>query len=88
MGVVIKGFLRCGEKDAAIVRGAVGEHIRLSRAEPGCEHFEITETEPGVFSISERFVDEAAFEAHTQRTRASEWWTRTRHIPRDIEIQS
>ncbi|MEM8775016.1 MAG: antibiotic biosynthesis monooxygenase [Pseudomonadota bacterium] len=88
MGIEIKGFLRCGADDAEIVRAALNDHIRLSREESGCELFEIEETEPGVFSIHERFVDQAAFETHTQRTRASDWWAKTGHIPRDIEIVS
>ncbi|MEM9498031.1 MAG: antibiotic biosynthesis monooxygenase [Pseudomonadota bacterium] len=84
MGVTLKGVIRCGASDAEIIRAALPEHIRLSRAEPGCELFDISETEPGVFAVQERFVDAAAFEAHTARTRASEWWRLTGHIPRDI----
>ena len=39
------------------LRAALPDHIRLSRAEPGCEHFEIEESAPGVFSVEERFED-------------------------------
>ncbi|MEM9844900.1 MAG: antibiotic biosynthesis monooxygenase [Pseudomonadota bacterium] len=80
----MKGHLRCGPEDARIVRAALPDHIRLSRAEPGCEHFEVEEREPGVFSVEERFEDDAALLAHQTRTRASEWWRKTGHIPRDI----
>jgi len=84
MGVTLKGQLRCTSADADIVRAALPEHIRLSRAEPGCEHFQIEEIAPGVFTVEERFSDEVALAAHQTRTRASEWWRKTSHIPRDI----
>lgn len=84
MGVTLKGTLRCNPDDAAIVRAALPDHIRLSRAEPGCEFFEIVESEPGLFTVHERFKDDAALDAHTARTRASDWWRLTGHIPRDI----
>ncbi|MEM6481741.1 MAG: antibiotic biosynthesis monooxygenase [Pseudomonadota bacterium] len=87
MGVRLRGELRCGPEDARIVRAALPEHIRLSRAEEGCEFFEIEETAPGVFSVEERFTDKAALVAHQTRTRASDWWQKTGHIPRDIKVE-
>ena len=86
MTVSLSGTLTCGEDDAKIVRDALPEHIRLSRAEPGCLRFNVVETAPGVFSVSEEFTDRAAFEAHQTRTRASAWWAATGHIPRDFEV--
>lgn len=88
MGVTVSltGTLTCGPEDAQIVREALPEHIRLSRAEPGCLRFDVTETAPGVFSVSEEFVDRSAFEAHQTRTRASAWWAATGHIPRDFQV--
>jgi quinol monooxygenase YgiN len=85
MGVTLAGTLRCGPEDAVIVRAALAAHIAASRAEPGCLRFEIVETAPGIFTIDEVFVDEAAFVAHTKRTRASDWWRKTGHIPRDLQ---
>ncbi|MEM6579285.1 MAG: antibiotic biosynthesis monooxygenase [Pseudomonadota bacterium] len=84
MGIILKGQLRCTPQEADIVRAALPEHVRLSRAEPGCEQFDIVEAASGVFEVAERFTDEAAFEAHQVRTRASDWWQKTGHIPRDI----
>lgn len=86
MPVRLSGTLSCEAEDARVVRDALPEHIRLSRAEPGCLHFDVTETAPGVFSVSEEFTDQAAFEAHQTRTRASAWWAATSHIPRDFKV--
>jgi quinol monooxygenase YgiN len=63
------------------------EHARLSRAEPGCLRFEIAceACDAEVFSVSELFVDEAAFEAHGERTRASEWGRRSAHLVREFK---
>ena len=84
--VALTGMLTCTPQDAAAVRDALPQHITLSRAEPGCLHFEVYETAPCVFEVSERFVDRAAFDAHQARTQASDWWAVTRHLPRDFEV--
>ena len=88
MGVTVRlsGTLICEPADAQVVRDALPEHIRLSRAEPGCLRFDVTETAPCVFTVSEEFSDRAAFEAHQIRTRASAWWDATSHIPRDFQV--
>lgn len=86
MTVNLVGTLACGEADARIVRQHLPEHIRLSRAEPGCLSFDVTETAPGIFAVSESFTDMTAFEAHQTRTRASAWWDATGHIPRDFKV--
>lgn len=82
----LTGTLTCAPSEAATVRAALPEHIRLSRAEPGCLAFDVTETAPGVFSVSERFTDRAAFDAHQERTRASAWWQATGHMTRDFTL--
>ena len=61
-------------------------HIRLTRAEPGCLTFDVTETAPGVFTVCETFIDRAAFDAHEARTRASQWWQATGHMTRDFTL--
>ena len=82
----LTGTLTCAPDEAEIIRAALPEHLRLTRAEPGCLSFDVTETAPGVFSVSERFADRAAFEAHQVRTRASDWWQATRHMTRDFRL--
>ncbi|KFE35387.1 putative quinol monooxygenase [Thioclava atlantica] len=42
MPLTLTGRLICAtEEEAAIVRAHLPEHIRLTRAEPGCERFEV-----------------------------------------------
>ncbi|MBW4974912.1 antibiotic biosynthesis monooxygenase [Roseovarius mucosus] len=84
--ISLTGQMICPSDDLEVTRAALTEHIRLSRAEQGCLSFDVTETAPGEFSVSERFVDRAAFDAHQTRTRASEWWRVTSHMPRHFEI--
>ncbi|WP_425090268.1 putative quinol monooxygenase [Tropicimonas sp. S265A] len=87
MGVRLAGTLKCDGEDAEIVRKALPEHIRLSRAETGCVSLDVTETAPDVFEVAEHFTNAAAVKSHQSRTRASRWWDLTRHIPRDITVQ-
>lgn len=86
--IVIRGTITCTPEDLDMVLREVAHHIALTRAEPGCMHFSIEQSEanPCVFDVQERFVDQAAFDAHTRRTRASDWWEKSKHIPRDLKI--
>lgn len=71
------------------VVAALPEHIRLTRAEPGCLLFEVT-ADPdisGRFLVREEFTDRAAFEAHQRRTAASAWARASDGIPRDYRIK-
>ncbi|MEX0310354.1 MAG: putative quinol monooxygenase [Tateyamaria sp.] len=88
MGVTLDGFLRCAnDAEAERVRAALLEHIRLTRAEPGCIRFEVDPTDdPWVWHVSEAFVDPAAFEAHQARAQATSWATQTQGIARDYTI--
>lgn len=90
MNIHMTGTLLCRDADEAkIVREALPEHVRLTRAEPGCLTFEVNPRagDPSTFEVSECFVDREAFEAHQRRTRASEWFQLTRHIKRVYDIQ-
>jgi len=86
--IVITGKIVCSENDLEMVRREVTAHIRLSRAETGNLHFDIfaAADDPCTFEVRERFVDRATFDAHTRRTRASTWWQKTGHIPRQLTI--
>lgn len=86
--VRLSGFLRCASvEDIPLVETHLPEHLRLTRAEPGCISFDVTQTEdPLIWRVEELFVDRAAFDFHQQRTRASEWFAATSAIPRDYEI--
>lgn len=71
------------------MRTFLPEHVRLSRAEPGCLGFAVVQTaDPMTWQVNERFVDQPAFDAHQTRTRASPWFGATRHIQRRFRTWS
>ena len=84
--VRITGRLICPPEDIEAVRAGLVEHIRLSRAEPGCVSFEITEDPhaPGLFHVAEVFRDAAAFEAHRARAASSDWAAVSHNVARDL----
>jgi quinol monooxygenase YgiN len=74
-------------EDVEIVKRHLPDHLGLTRAEPGCLSFEVSQTDdPSVWRVEELFVDRAAFDFHQQRTRTSEWFTATSTIARDYNI--
>jgi len=83
----LTGTLTCtSEAEADLVRTYLPEHIRLSRAEPGCVKFEVTTGEnPLVWHLDEAFVDAAAFAAHQTRTKATIWPDKTAGLIRDFK---
>lgn len=86
--IELEGQLICeDEQSAEIVRAHVDEHVELTRAEPGCLHFEVTESEGLCWDVRERFADRAAFEAHQARTQSSDWGAATAGIPREYEVR-
>ena len=86
--VRLSGFLRCASmEDVEIVKRHLPDHLRLTRAEPGCLSFKVSQTDdPLVWRVEELFVDHAAFDFHQQRTRTSEWFTATSTIARNYNI--
>lgn len=88
MKLHLTGRLICADEgQAAIVRAHLPEHIRLTRAEPGCEMFAVTPAGSLVWDVAERFADRAAFDAHQARTRASDWGRATAGIARDFTLR-
>jgi quinol monooxygenase YgiN len=85
----VTGTFTCATAaDALIVRAHLPDHIRLSRAEPGCLSFNVDATsDPLVWRLDETFADRTAFEAHQARTRASNWFHATAHLVRDFRIE-
>ena len=84
----LRGTLTVPEEKRHEVREALGEHVRLTREEPGCLSFEVAEAEPGVFEVAESFRDAAAFEAHQKRMFHSDWAVRTEGMARNYETWS
>lgn len=85
----LKGHLICmSDLEAQAVRQHLPDHIRLSRAEPGCLSFDVTQTDdPMIWDVQETFRTRADFDAHQARTRESRWFEATRHILRDFRVE-
>jgi quinol monooxygenase YgiN len=86
--VHLSGRLICETMDQAdIIRRYLPDHIRLTRAEAGCLAFDVVQSaDPLIWTVTESFVDEAAFAVHQTRTRASDWWKATTKIAREFQI--
>lgn len=63
-------------------------HIELTRAEAGCISFDVTPSAlvPARFDVAEVFADQAAFDLHQARSKASLWGVFTQAMPRSYEI--
>ncbi|AJE46941.1 putative quinol monooxygenase [Celeribacter indicus] len=88
--IVLTGTLSCAPDEVEGVLALLPDHIRQSRAEPGCLDFELWQDEltPTEFHVSEVFRDEAAFEAHQERMRGSDWGRVTAHMRRDFRTST
>ena len=73
MAFHLLGTIAIPHADLEGARVALPDHLRLTRAEPGCRAFSVEEQDAGVFLVSEEFVDHAAFEAHQARVRETAW---------------
>lgn len=83
----LTGTLTCqSEAEAEIVRTYLPEHVRLSRAEPGCVKFDVIQgDDPLVWHLDEAFKDAEAFAAHQTRTKATIWAEKTANFIRDFK---
>ena len=88
MGVTLTGHIDVPADRLAEIRAALAHHIALTRAEPGCLRFDVTENPdlPGRFEVSEAFTDAAAFAAHQARAKASAWGRISAALKRDYVI--
>lgn len=88
--VHLDGYLEVTADRLEAVRSALPEHVRLTRAEPGCIRFEVAESpdNPLQFLVSEVFADQVAFAAHQQRAQASDWARVTAGMPRHYTIRT
>jgi quinol monooxygenase YgiN len=86
----LSGKLICAsQEEAALVVTHLPEHIRLTRLEPGCVSFEVTQIDDSmIWRVEERFSDRPAFEAHQDRARSSIWGAATKAIRREYQIST
>ncbi|GKY87654.1 putative quinol monooxygenase [Sinisalibacter aestuarii] len=84
----LTGHIDVPEPRRAAIAAALPEHIRLTRAEPGCLAFEVRPDPamPGRYTVAELFASRAAFEAHQARVAASDWGRISAGLPRSYTI--
>lgn len=86
--IKLTGRLVCkSAEEADLVRQYLPEHQALTKEEAGCVSFEVTETaDPLVWKVEELFTNQATFDTHQKRTRASVWGRETSAIAREYQI--
>ncbi|NTE85625.1 putative quinol monooxygenase [Agrobacterium rubi] len=87
--IYLQGHIDVPPDRRQAVADALPLHIELTLAEPGCMAFEVLPSPDvdGRYLVSEIFSDQAAFDAHQQRIKSSEWFVVTQGIPRDYRIR-
>ena len=86
--ITLSGFIDVPEHELNQVKKALVTHIELTQREVGCLVFEVTQCNdrPTRFDVYEEFVDKAAFEAHQQRVKVSDWGRATVNVKRSYQI--
>jgi len=86
--VKLKGFIEVPKVDLDRVIAQIGPHTRLTRAEPGCLKFEISQrkNDDSRFDVHEEFVDRQAFLSHQQRLKTSAWARVSRNVKRHYTV--
>ena len=82
--VTLRGHICVPEQQLRAVNTALEAHTRLTRAEPGCIVFDVTQRtdDPLIFDVYEEFKNQAAFESHQSRVAASAWSEVTKEVER------
>ncbi len=64
------------------------EHVALTRAEPGCQRFDVVPLGDGLtWQVDEAFAGAAAFRAHQVRVAGSAWGAATAGIGRRYAVE-
>jgi quinol monooxygenase YgiN len=88
-GVRLTGQLVCRtDDDVRVVTEHLPEHVRLTRAEPGCQRFEVALSGDGrTWQVDEVFDGPDAFRAHQARVSTSPWGRATAHLERRYAVE-
>lgn len=88
--VFLNGYIDVPAERLEAVLTALPVHIDLTRSEPGCLEFNVTEcgTVSGRLLVAEVFESQEAFDAHQARTKASEWFDVTAGLKRNYSVTS
>ena len=86
--VILKGFIIVPTADLPAVKKALISHKELTRNEPGCLMFNVTQSEFNLnrFDVYEEFIDRTAFEKHQTRVENSAWGRASANVQRHYEI--
>ncbi len=86
--VILKGFIQVSSGDLDKIKSHLDDHIRLTRDEPGCLIFSVSQrkADPSIFDVHEVFEDAASYTAHQTRTKLSRWGKATRNVERHYEV--
>lgn len=86
--VILKGFIIVPSADLSAIKKALISHKELTRNEPGCLMFNVTQSESNVnrFDVHEEFINNAAFEQHQIRVKNSAWGKVSANVERHYEI--
>lgn len=87
MTKTISGFVDVPMEDRADFARALPEHSHLTNAEAGCHYFRVM-PHPNIvgrYNVEEAFDDEAAYQAHVDRTKKTEWAKITRNLKRSYK---
>ncbi|SIQ16585.1 putative quinol monooxygenase [Marinobacterium stanieri] len=86
--VTLKGFILVAKDELTVVKHALGRHTQLTREEPGCIQFDVTQSQenPCRFEVFEVFKNKEAFEHHQARVQSSDWGRLTVNVERHYEV--
>ncbi len=89
MRIRLTGHIDVPPERLGEVTRALEEHIRLTRAEAGCELFDVRPVPgtPGRFTVEEIFRSRADFDAHQARAAASAWGRASAGLARQYRIE-
>lgn len=86
--ITLQGHIIVPAHQLELIESALPEHILLTRAEPGCIVFQVTQSEYNClrFDVNEEFESKQAFEMHQNRTKASAWGQVTQDVVRHYQV--
>ena len=87
--VVLTGYILVPDADLSSVLNALPKHIELSRAEEGCDMFEVAQDQGdhNKFLVREIFRTQQHFDFHQQRVKGSCWERASRNAERHYKIR-
>ncbi|MCJ8324798.1 MAG: antibiotic biosynthesis monooxygenase [Rhizobiales bacterium] len=85
----LDGYIDVPADRMATVEAALVIHIDLTREEVGCVSFEVIpcKTVEGRFLVSEIFTNQATFDDHQTRAKASAWFAASDGLAREYTIR-